>query len=115
MAAPKGTVCKLYTLKDAAAPINSAIHDDVKTLILTRKASVFADLFDQIPDMPKELNVASSPMVGGKKQTKITDFCYLDEKDMDAVKKMGNEGVHIYFQLFPTKQATEWDSVKGEY
>ncbi len=113
MSAPQGVESKVVTFQDSLELVKSAMNDDVKTLILARVPSVFADLYNSVEGLPKSLNIASVPAGAGR--VKITEHCHLDEKEMNAVKDMDNKGVEIVFQLFPAKPGTSWSSIKSNY
>ena len=112
MAAPQGTTAKVYTFKNAIDPIKKALTNDTKTLVIARLPSTFAQLYDEIEGLPKELNVASIPHVEGNK--KITDYCSMNEEEIAACNKMSDSGVHVYLQLFPAKAAADWENVKNK-
>lgn len=113
MAAPKGVRTQPVTVAEAVPLIKAAMQDSSHTLLLMKTPETMAQLLEQIPDLPKELNIASLPSTPGK--TKIATGIYFNEAQMNAVKKMDEEGVHIYLQLVPDDPKIEWANIKSNY
>ena len=70
-------------------------------------------LLQEIDPLPKDLNIAS--IAAGQNRIAVTKYAYLTPQEIAAVKQMGEDGVHIWFQLIPTSPCTEWDSIKMNY
>ncbi|MDR1793836.1 MAG: PTS sugar transporter subunit IIB [Erysipelotrichaceae bacterium] len=115
MAAPHGVECTVVDFDEGVALIKEAMNDDVRTLILARVPSVFADLYRAVDGLPMYLNIATVPAVVGEVQVKLEDHCYLNEKELNAVKEMGNNGVDVVIQQHPSSPAISWNSIKGKY
>lgn len=113
MAAPKGVKATPVTFAEAVPMVREAVGNDVNTLVLMRVPEQMEQLLEAVPDLPKELNVASVPPSPGK--IEIAPAIFFSPEQLEATKRMGDNGVHIWFQLIPTKPAIEWDSIKSKY
>ena len=112
-AVPKGMKAVPVTVEDAIPMVQEAVTNDVNTLVLARVPSVMLELFKNT-DAPKELNIASVQATGADRY--ITNDQHVTQAEIDAVKEMGNMGVHVWFNLVPGKTAvTEWDSIKAKF
>ncbi len=112
-AAPKGVKTLPVTMDEAVPLLEGALKDDVPTLVLFRFPELYETVLERVPDMPKELNIANVPPADGKVQ--ISKACYLSPDQLASVKRMGEAGVHIWFNLIPSQPTTEWDSVKNKF
>lgn len=112
-AVPKGMKAVPVTVEDAIPMVQEAASNDVSTLVLARVPSVMLELYKNT-DAPKELNIASVQASGADKY--ITKDQHVTQAEIDAVKELGNMGVHVWFNLVPGKTAvTEWDSIKSKF
>lgn len=115
MAAPQGVRATVSTFEDAVPYIEKALVNQKKTLILARRPSTFVKIYERFPQLPKEFNVANIPHTDGA--TQIALDIWLDEEQLAAVKKLGEMGVDIHFQLYPGMQGSScyWKEVKDKY
>ncbi len=113
MAAPKGVTTLPVTMDEAVPLMEAALKDDVPTLVLMRFPELYEEVLKRVPDMPKEINIANVPPADGKVQ--ISTACYLSPEQLASVKRMGEAGVHIYFNLIPSQPTVEWNDVKNKY
>lgn len=112
-AVPKGIRGIVVTVDGAVERLKEAKDNDRNTIVLMKTPDIMLELYNREPSLPKEFNIASVPASRGKRE--ITKFAYLDEKQLNAVKEMGNKGVHIWFQLIPDSGRTEWDQIREKY
>lgn len=117
MAAPQGVRATVSTLEDATVYIQKAMTNSRQTLILTRRPSEFVPIFEKFPDLPKKLNVANIPQVKGVDAVEVATDIWLDQEQMEAVKKLDSLGVEIHFQLYPGMQGSScwWKDIKNKY
>ncbi len=113
MAAPKGVVTNAVTFDEAVPMIQTALSDSTNTLVLMKTPEVMDRLLGAVDGLPKELNIASVPSTPGKVQ--IAQGIYFNESQMNAVKKMDSDGVHIYLQLVPDDPKIEWSDIKSKF
>ena len=113
MSAPKGVATVVLTKEEAVEHIKTAMTDATKTLVLMRTPEIMNDLCSSIEGFPKDLNIASLPSTPGKVQ--ISTGIYFNESQMNAVKQMSENGVHVWFQLVPGEAKLEWNDIKSKY
>ncbi len=112
-AVPKGIKAKPVTVEEAIPLVQAAAANDVNTLVLARVPSVMLEIFKNT-DAPKELNIASVQAKDADQY--ITQDQHVTQAEIDAVKEMGEMGIHVYFNLVPGQTAvTEWDSIKNKF
>lgn len=112
-AVPAHITAVALTLEDSIEAVRKAVNDDINTLVLMKTPLVMKRLLNEIEDLPKDLNIAS--ISSGKGRVSITNYAYLSEEELNAVKKMAEQGVHIWFRLIPTSPCVEWESIKMNY
>ena len=111
-AAPPGIDTKVYSVKDAAQPIREALDDDVRTLLLMKNPKTYPEIAAEVPDLPKEFNVG--PMSNRKGTTAILSYINLLPDEAEAVRRIADSGVHVYFRQVPSQDTVEWDDVKNK-
>lgn len=112
-AVPKGQTGIIVNRQDAVEKIVQAMNNDRNTIVLMRTPDTMLRLYQAIPDLMKEYNIASVPAGAGK--TEVTSFTYLTEEQMNAVKQMDAMGVHIWFQLVPDSAKYEWKQLCSNF
>lgn len=113
MAAPKGVKTTPVSFADAVPMVKAAVGNDVNTLVLMRLPEQMEKLLEAVPDLPKDLNVASVPPSPGK--VEIAPAIFFSPEQLASAKRMGENGVHIWFQLIPGKPIIEWNDIKSKY
>lgn len=111
-ALPKEITGKIVTQEESIQCVREAIENDRNTIVLMRTPEIMEKLYLSIPELPKEYNVASIP--GGKDKKEVTNFAYLNENQIHAVKQIHEMGVHIWFQLVPSSESYEWNQVESK-
>ena len=111
-AAPPGIDTKVYSVKDAAQPIREALDDDVRTLLLMKNPKTYPEIAAEVPDLPKEFNVG--PMSNRKGTTAIQSYINLLPDEAEAIRRIADSGVHVYFRQVPSQDTVEWDDVKNK-
>lgn len=115
MAAPKGVQCDPVTFDESIPMIREALGNEVPTLIIFRYPDMMERLLAQVPELPHDLNVACVAIQAKNPGTEIFPGVYFTEEFMSSVKRMGEAGVHIWFQKIPETTPVEWDSIKQKY
>jgi mannose/fructose/N-acetylgalactosamine-specific phosphotransferase system component IIB len=113
MAAPKGVKTTPVTFEEAIPMVKEAVANDVNTLLLMRVPEQMEKLLEAVPELPKDLNVASVPPADGK--VEIAPAIFFSQEQLESAKRMSDNGVHIWFQLIPQKPVIEWDNIKSKY
>ena len=113
MAAPKNVSTVVVSTNESFDLIRKALTDSTSTLVLMKTPEVMDRLIAAIPEMPKELNIASLPSTPGK--VMIATGIYFNDSQMASVKKMASEGVHIYMRLLPDGEKAEWEDIKNKF
>lgn len=99
MAAPSGVKCTVHTFEDALTPIRKCMVNDKRTLIIARRPSTLLKIYEAIPDLYKEVNVANIPKEGEGFFARRD--IWIDNEQLAALKKMDELGVNIEFRQFP--------------
>ena len=112
-AVPSHITAEALTTDQAVEAVRAAAGNTISTLVLMKTPLVMQRLLQKIDPLPKDLNIAS--IAAGQNRIAVTKYAYLTPQEIAAVKQMGEDGVHIWFQLIPTSPCTEWDSIKMNY
>ena len=115
MAAPSGVRVTVHTFEDALTPISKCMVNDKRTLIIARRPSTILKLYERIPDLYKEVNIANIPMEN--EGFLIRKDIWIDNEQLAAIKKLDELGVNLFFQQFPGDGAENfyWKDVKSKY
>ena len=98
---------------DAVDAVKEASADDVNTLVLMRVPSIILRLYENVEGLDKDFNIANVAVEKGT--INVTNYARFDEAELEAVKKIADMGVHVWFNQVPGTPITEWDSVKEKY
>ncbi|MBE6104006.1 MAG: PTS sugar transporter subunit IIB [Erysipelotrichaceae bacterium] len=117
---PAGVRVVVLTEEKAPAALKKAATNDRRVLVLTRVPSVYVRCFREVPEMPKELNIASVQAKGADmfihdaNGNDLPPF-HVTQAEVDAIKEIAGMGVHIYLNLVPGRtELYEWDNIKGK-
>ena len=115
MAAPSGVRVTVHTLEDSLMPISKCMVNDKRTLIITRRPSTLLKLYEKLPDLYKEVNIANIPQEN--EGFLIRKDIWIDNEQLAAIKELDKMGVNLFFQQFPGDGADNfyWKDVKGKY
>lgn len=116
MAAPTGVRVTVHTLEDSLTPISKCMVNDKRTLIIARRPSTILKLYEKLPDLYKEINIANIP----KEEEEgflIRKDIWINPEQLEAIKQLDNLGVNIFFQQFPGDgvDVFYWKDVKDKY
>lgn len=115
MAAPQGVKVTVHTFEDSLDRIRKCIVNDKRTLVIARRPSTFVKIYEAIPELYKTLNVANLP-----KDTEdgywLRRDIWINSHEKEALDKLDEMGVDIYFQQFPGDGFAEirWKDVKNK-
>jgi len=108
-AVPKHISATVHTVEESRIPIEEALKDDVKTLLLIRAPRVFEMLRLRVSGLPDVLNIGSQMARNG---VKCTEYATLLPEDITACVALASENVRVYFNAIGTSGAiVEWASV----
>lgn len=115
MASPAAVRVTVHNFEDALTPITKCMVNDKNTLIIARRPSIILKLYEKIPDLYKEVNIANIPKEG--EGFLIRKDIWIDNEQLVAIKKLDDLGVNIFFQQFPGDGAESfyWKDVKDKY
>ncbi len=115
MAAPNGVRCTCHTLQDALTPIRKCCVNDKRTLIIARRPSTLLQIFKEVPELPKLINVANIPFEGSG--VLVRRDCYVDDVQKAALNELDDLGIDIFMNQFPNDGAADfyWKDVRDKY
>ncbi|HWS44200.1 MAG TPA: PTS sugar transporter subunit IIB [Pseudoflavonifractor sp.] len=112
-AAPPSIQTGVYTVQEAVPLIQSAMEDQVRTLVLMKSPLVYRALRAALPGIPAELNIG--PMSNRKGSISVTYAAHLIPEEAAAIKELAADHVHVYFRQIPSQKTVEWDEVKDKF
>ena len=113
-AAPPGVKAIPATYEDAVTLIREAVSTDVPTLLLIRVPDLYKKLLEEIPELPKDLNIASVPK-GKEECVEVNTGTYLTPAQIGSCKRMAANGVHIWIQRIFSQPTVEWDKIQNKF
>ncbi len=102
MSAPITCKARVYGVEESVDHLRKSLKNVFKTIVVVKDPGIFVTLFEKLPELPKEVNFAKQP---------ASD----DTKSVEAIRKLTDMGVNVYFQGFLLSEKTSWESVKGQY
>ena len=115
MASPKGVKTTPVTFQQALPMLREALTNSVPTLVIFRVPDMMERLLNEIPELPKDLNVASVPFVAKTGGTEIGPGVYFTDQQLESVKRMAASGVRIWLQKTPDQAVVEWSSIQHKF
>lgn len=112
-AVPTTMVANVFTVNDAKIKIEEAMTNQIRTLLLMKSPEVYQALYEQIENLPKELNIG--PMSNRSGTISATATAHLLACEADAIKHLVAKGVHVYFRQVPSQKSVEWDEIKQNF
>lgn len=108
---PKGVRLFPLSVKDAETVLGKAQSSKQKVLVLSRLPSTAEELFEAVPELPKDLNVAQVAAEGASFSP--TKYAHLNERETQALDALNEKGVHVWLNTVPGEPVVEWSSVAG--
>ena len=102
MSAPITCKARVYGVEESVDHLRKSLKNVFKTIVVVKDPAVYITLFEQLPELPKEVNFAKQP----KKE---------DTKTVEVIRKLTDMGINVYFQSFLLGDKVTWDSVKDQY
>ena len=85
----------------------------VKTLILMKTPVPMVELIQRIPELNKDLNIASlSQRKNAGVCVEIVPATYFTRDEFTAVEQLTEAGVRIWLQMIPNSARTEWSEIR---
>ena len=100
------------TVEQSVNEIEKAKTNDENTLILMKTPQVFVELRKRVGSLPDELNIG--PMSNRKGTKRVALWCNLLPSEIEAVRQLVENGVHVYFRQVMNNKQIEWSDVKDK-
>lgn len=112
LAKPPQVILSIKSLKGAAAVINNPKHKERSIFVVTASA-------EDALYLTENCNSITNICLGGIRQAPgkkiIERQIYLDEPDVQAIKKMHELGRNVYLQAVPTEKKLTFSEIMKEY
>ena len=113
MAVPKTMKAAVYTLNEGVDKVKEALNNAAKTLILMKTPVPMVELIQRIPELNKDLNIASlSQRKNAGVCVEIVPATYFTRYEFTAVEQLTEAGVQIWLQMIPNSARTEWSEIR---
>lgn len=103
----------VYTIHEAIPKIREALRSAASVLLLMKSPETYRKLREEVPELPRELNVG--PMSKRPGTISVTRAIHLLPKDAEAIRRMAETGVRVYFRQVPTEKTVEWVQVQEKF
>lgn len=113
LAVPPHIQSDILTEKDAAAALPGHLDTAENVLLLVKNPQSALALFEAVEGLPKHLNIG--PMSSRKDAKKVTMYAYLTPAEIDAVERMADMGVRVYFNQTTDQKTDEWDALRTAF
>ncbi len=105
MAVPEDYQVSILTVEDAIQKIK-ADPANARTLVLAKTPKVMLQLANAGVDM-KKLNIGNIGACPGRKA--VMRSTQLSREEYDQLKQLNDQGVRVYFQVFPDAKSVEFN------
>lgn len=103
-------VCTAF---EALSRISEAMISPVNVLLLMKSPETYLRLLGDLPGLPKELNIG--PMSKRPGTISVTRAVHLLPKEAEAVHRMDEMGIRVYFRQVPTEKTVEWAQIQKKF
>lgn len=111
-AVPKAIQARVYTVEESVPVIQEAIEGSENSLLLMKNPRTYVTLLEKVEGLPKSLNVGPQMARNG---VKCVDYATLHPEDVEAVKKLTDMGVRVFFNATGANGAvTEWSAISSK-
>lgn len=115
MAVPKNMKAQVLTFNDSVNKVKDALTNSSKTLILMKTPGLMFKLLQEIPGLPRELNIASlSPQKTAEPCIEIVPATYFTIKEFTTVEQLAAADVRVWFQMIPSSSRCEWAEIRDK-
>lgn len=112
-AVPPTVKAEVLSTAEAKEAVEAHLGDSENTLLLMRSPQVALRLFDEVPQLEKQLDIG--PMSNRPKTTKVTEYAYLLPDEAAAIKALDAEGIRVYFNQVINQKTVEWKDVAADF
>lgn len=112
MAKPPQVILSIKSLKGAVAVINNPKHEERSMFVVTASAEDALYLTENCSSIA---NVCLGGMRQAPGKKMIERQIYLDDADIQAVKKIHELGRNVYLQAVPTEKKLSFEEIIKEY
>ncbi len=102
--APAGTKIEIYGLEEAVDKLNADFNEKERLLLLAKTPVTYEELIKRGVGI-KDVNLGGMGIRGERKPFIKNVSC--DESEVDSIRRMTNNGVHVYYQLVPEQKVIE--------
>lgn len=110
LATPPQAKSVIYSIEETRTELPRFIANNENVLLLMRSPTVALSLFEIHPDLKKELNIG--PISYRPDTVKVTSYAYLSTEEINAVRKIEERRVRVYFNQTIDQKIIEWNEVK---
>jgi len=110
LATPPQAKSVIYSIEETRVDLPPFIENNENVLLLMRSPTVSLKLFEIHPQLKKELNIG--PISYRPDTVKVTPYTYLSREEIDAINKIEERRIRIYFNQTIDQKVIEWNEVK---
>lgn len=110
LATPPQAKSVIYSIEETRTELPQFIDNNENVLLLMRSPTVALELFEIHSNLKKELNIG--PISYRPHTVKVTPYAYLSREEIDAIKKIEERRVRVYFNQTIDQKIIEWNEVK---
>ena len=115
MAAPTGVKVTVHGIDQGLERIKKCMVNDKRTLVIARRPSTFVKIYQALPDLKVDLNVANLPKEGDEGDWLRRDI-WLNQSIKNDLNTLDALGIDVIFQQFPGDGFVpiHWKDVKAK-
>ncbi len=110
LATPPQAKSVIYSIEETKTELSQYIENNENVLLLMRSPTVALKLFEIHSNLKKELDIG--PISYRPDTVKVTPYAYLSREEIDAIKKIEERRVRVYFNQTIDQKIIEWNEVK---
>ncbi len=110
LATPPQAKSVIYSIEETKTELPQFIENNENVLLLMRSPTVALKLFEIHTNFKKELNIG--PISYRPDTVKVTPYAYLSREEIDAIKKIEERRIRVYFNQTLDQKIIEWNEVK---
>ena len=110
LATPPQAKSVIYSIEETKTELSQYIENNENVLLLMRSPTVALKLFEIYANLKKELDIG--PISYRPDTVKVTPYAYLSREEIDAIKKIEERRVRVYFNQTIDQKIIEWNEVK---
>ncbi len=110
LATPPQAKSVIYSVEETRTELPQFIDNNENVLLLMRSPTVALKLFEIHSTLKKELDIG--PISYRPDTVKVTPYAYLSREEIDAIEKIEERRVRVYFNQTIDQKIIEWNEVK---